>query len=1529
MPSAQDGHLSVYSSSDNKFVPKPLSAVAAGQYVSTAGDSVAGDLDVSGRMGIGGAVDSGYRLKIYGDVFVDGTVTATNVTGGSGGDAASYKGNSDPSAAEFARLVGVTSGIQGQLDDRLNMTATRAANAVLAGPTSGGAAAPTFRALVAADVPSLDAAKIATGTLPEARGGTNQSTYATGDMLYASAANTLSKLAGNTAATKKFLAQTGTGSASAAPSWETLTAADFGGGAALTKADDANVTLTLGGSPSAALLAAVSLTLGWTGTLAAGRLNGNVVQAVTNDTNVTGSVASQTLTLGWSGTLSPARGGTGANLSATGGAGHVLRQSSGGAAVTVSQLAASDLSNGTTGSGAVVLATSPSLVTPSLGAATATSVNKVAITAPAAAATLTIADGKTLTASNSLSLSGTDGKQLALAGSLTVGADTSVAGGGTLALGGFTLTVPATGTAVLTSRTVTEGAGLAGNTYDLSADRTLALGTPSTLTTSTANSASGTTHTHAVTTSSVGAASTILAADASGKLQLAALGLGTAPGAYTLYAGSGRFDGDLLLGAGTANLYMKDTATGWQVSSTTVIVPQSGNSVRSAAYASGLVGWNVTAAGDAEFHNATVRGAIRAAVFTYNHVSATAGTLGVFKSAARLRAEVSIPAVVVFGTTPVTLDVDDQEGVTHAASQLFAVNDILRIKDALVGDTWFRVSAVSDQTSFWRYTAVIMAGSIVSVVYSKGLGVANYGQSGQGFIVQTADQPNSPYLQMATHAAAFTSQDSSGTLVVTPQLRIGNLNGSYGYGSDAYGMGAGRYASGGDSAWVTVDQTNGFRVGRDTVTLAQWDISGNILVGRVGAGQSNVLITAGAVQLRNNATVRAQIASDGSAYFGNNNLSISSGGVLSVGGWTVNSSTITGASTTLDSAGKLALGTSTDVVILDAADSTYRLAVGHTTYASAPFRVTKAGALTATGATISGAVTATSGAIGGWALGATSLTSGSGATTVGLDSGGTNPAIYAGSATPASAPFRVTNAGALTAASGAVGGWAISSSSISSGGITLAANASAASNKIYVGTGSYGTSATGFYVDGSGRFSLKDKLTWDGSTFTMGVVGGALSLTYQNATNGSISSHTFTKTGGGAAWDAGFSSVQSLDGDGFITWTAPSGAQEFMVGLSTSDPDSNFTSILYAIYYSSSSGASFLFNSGTLVGAPGGYASGSGTVLKVERVGTSIKLYVGGTLRHTITGDAGLPLHLDTSVNNVGGTVPPVTMEKPGSTGYFTFDGTTLSVMGTVNALGGTIGGTLQLTGAAGALAVGAAAPTSSSDGTGIWIDRTGLYGLAAGAVQAKLDATTGAITAGAGAVQLTSAGLGFSAGAGGSVIHWRNGSGISVGSLDASGSVSGLVHLAARGNTAATNPATVQVRAVNSTGVTEALFHLYANGNASSYAYLGNNGPSQNPFAGLRIASGEVTAPDAPAQLLDVRGVACITGSLVVGGTAPTLSGSGKLHVAGDALRIDTARTPSSASATGNAGEVCWDSNYVYVCVAPNTWKRAPLSTW
>lgn len=108
-------------------------------------------------------------------------------------------------------------------------------------------------------------------TIATTRGGTGLTSYVLGDLIYASGANTLATLAGNTVAAKRFLTQTGNGSVSAAPAWGQVTASDIQSGLALTKADDTNVTLTLGGTPATALLQAVTLTLGWTGTLAIGR----------------------------------------------------------------------------------------------------------------------------------------------------------------------------------------------------------------------------------------------------------------------------------------------------------------------------------------------------------------------------------------------------------------------------------------------------------------------------------------------------------------------------------------------------------------------------------------------------------------------------------------------------------------------------------------------------------------------------------------------------------------------------------------------------------------------------------------------------------------------------------------------------------------------------------------------------------------------------------------------------------------------------------------------------------------------------------------------------------------------------------------------------------------------------------------------------------------------------------------------------------------------------------------------------------
>jgi hypothetical protein len=167
---------------------------------------------------------------------------------------------------------------------------TQSANVLLAGPASGAGAVPTFRALTTADIPALP---YGSGTvtsvglsLPSIITVTNSPVTTSGTLT-----GTLT-----TQAVNSIFAGPSSGAA-AAPTFRALTTADIpalsyvssvgatapitstGGltptigvtAAALTKTDDTNVTATLGGSPTTALLAATSLTLGWTGQLAVSR----------------------------------------------------------------------------------------------------------------------------------------------------------------------------------------------------------------------------------------------------------------------------------------------------------------------------------------------------------------------------------------------------------------------------------------------------------------------------------------------------------------------------------------------------------------------------------------------------------------------------------------------------------------------------------------------------------------------------------------------------------------------------------------------------------------------------------------------------------------------------------------------------------------------------------------------------------------------------------------------------------------------------------------------------------------------------------------------------------------------------------------------------------------------------------------------------------------------------------------------------------------------------------------------------------
>ena len=128
-----------------------------------------------------------------------------------------------------------------------------------------------------------------------------------------------------------------------------------------------------------------------------------------------------------------------------------------------------------TGSGVVVFNNSPTLITPTLGAATATSINGLTISS--STGTLTIANGKTLTASNTLTFTGTDTSSVAFGAGGTVayvadklsafaattsaelaGVISDETGSGALVFASSpTLVTPTLGAALATSVTATSG----------------------------------------------------------------------------------------------------------------------------------------------------------------------------------------------------------------------------------------------------------------------------------------------------------------------------------------------------------------------------------------------------------------------------------------------------------------------------------------------------------------------------------------------------------------------------------------------------------------------------------------------------------------------------------------------------------------------------------------------------------------------------------------------------------------------------------------------------------------------------------------------------------------------------------------------------------------------------------------------------------------------------------------------------------------------------------------------------------------
>lgn len=250
---------------------------------------------------------------------------------------------------------------------------------------------------------------------------------------------------------------------------------------------------------------------------------------------------------------------------------------------------------------------------------------------------------------------------------------------------------------------------------------------------------------------------------------------------------------------------------------------------------------------------------------------------------------------------------------------------------------------------------------------------------------------------------------------------------------------------------------------------------------------------------------------------------------------------------------------------------------------------------------ITGTITATTGTIGGFTITANRLAAGSGSSSVGLDSsGGSTPLIFAGSATPSSAPFRVTPAGDMTATSGAIGGLTIDGLNgllLGTGGTTR--GISTGSTAFYAGNATPGSAP--FRVTTAGALTATNATITGAITATSGSFSGAITASSLSITgSASFSGGSLTLPGGGSlsssTFDINSGTMASLTVDGTITIGSGGsivdgdGSTWTQTGLTLVSSGSFGDSIVWKVsgvdkasIYASSGNAKFEYSGGGLV----------------------------------------------------------------------------------------------------------------------------------------------------------------------------------------------------------------------------------------------------------------------------------------------------------------------------------------------------------
>ncbi len=281
--------------------------------------------------------------------------------------------------------------------------------------------------------------------------------------------------------------------------------------------------------------------------------------------------------------------------------------------------------------------------------------------------------------------------------------------------------------------------------------------------------------------------------------------------------------------------------------------------VGSESYTSQTTGWRIDSAGGGDFRY-LFTDEMHAKSFIADLEQALAGGQIISKSVAMMGKTFTAPAAA--GTA--TLWVRDLPSAANMAA--FQSGDIVRIRtfnrsagSLSITDCWGVVTSYADGSGAdeglqsWTFTrssapnaGAMTAGTTVPVDAI----ILDYGVSGNGIwetnAIDGAYGVNSPY----TQAVQWTGHPATGSVV---RYRAGKLDGwGSGYaGTNTFGFAAGNTSG----TWIAAEATNGFRVMFGSTVKGQWDTSGNLVIGEVGAGKSNVFVNnAGTLYVRDNTT---------------------------------------------------------------------------------------------------------------------------------------------------------------------------------------------------------------------------------------------------------------------------------------------------------------------------------------------------------------------------------------------------------------------------------------------------------------------------------------------------------------------------------------------------------------------------------------------------------------------------------------------------------------------------------------------------